>query len=277
MSNDEFPAFSVLMSVYKKEKPAFLDQALESIEDQTVKPNQIVVVVDGPIESELDAVLKEHQNQNADIYTIVRSKRNQGLGLALRMGTEYCEYDWIARMDSDDVSVSNRFELQLKAVVKDPHLAIVGGQIDEFMGGINHITGKRLVPIKQEDIYQFVKWRSPFNHPSVMLNKKAILDVGNYQANGKLEDYFLWSKVIIGKYPVLNLSEVLVHMRVDTGMYGRRGEWANLKQIFKLRRMLYKGKLVSKREELTGDFVMVANVIVPAKLRELIYKKVLHK
>ena len=117
MKNDEFPAFSVLMSVYKKEEPAFLDQALESIEDQTVKPNQIVAVVDGPIGSELDAVLKEHQNQNTDIYTIVRSPKNQGLGLALRMGTEYCRCDWIARMDSDDVSVPNRFELQLKTVV----------------------------------------------------------------------------------------------------------------------------------------------------------------
>ncbi|GIC72096.1 hypothetical protein LF01B1_11110 [Limosilactobacillus fermentum] len=81
-----FLLFSVLMSVYKKEEPAFLDQALESIEDQTVKPNQIVAVVDGPIGSELDAVLKEHQNQNTDIYTIVRSPKNQGLGLALRMG-----------------------------------------------------------------------------------------------------------------------------------------------------------------------------------------------
>lgn len=193
-----------------------------------------MAVVDGPIGSELDAVLKEHQNQNTDIYTIVRSPKNQGLGLALRMGTEYCRYDWIARMDSDDVSVPNRFELQLKAVVNNPQLAIVGGQIDEFTGEVNHITGKRLVPTGQEDIYQFVKWRSPFNHPSVLLNKKAILDVGNYQANGK--------------YTVLNLSEVLVHMRVNTGMYGRRGEWANLKQIFKLRRMLYEGKLVSRRE-----------------------------
>lgn len=247
-----------------------------SIEEQTVIPDQIVLVEDGPLTAELDKVIEEHQKRFSNKYELLKLTSNRGLGVALQKGVERCRYDWIARMDSDDVSVPNRFELQLKAVVNNPQLAIVGGQIDEFTGEVNHITGKRLVPTGQEDIYQFVKWRSPFNHPSVMLNKKAILDVGNYQANGKLEDYFLWSKVIIEKYPVLNLSEVLVHMRVDTGMYGRRGEWANLKQIFKLRRMLYKGKLVSRREELTGDFVMVANVIVPAKLRELIYKKVLH-
>lgn len=277
MCNDGLPDFSVLMSVYQKEKPVFLDQALMSIEEQTVIPDQIVLVEDGPLTAELDKVIEEHQKRFSNKYELLKLTSNRGLGAALQKGVERCRYDWIARMDSDDVSVPNRFELQLKAVVNNPQLAIVGGQIDEFTGEVNHITGKRLVPTGQEDIYQFVKWRSPFNHPSVMLNKKAILDVGNYQANGKLEDYFLWSKVIIEKYPVLNLSEVLVHMRVDTGMYGRRGEWANLKQIFKLRRMLYKGKLVSRCEELTGDFVMVANVIVPAKLRELIYKKVLHK
>lgn len=270
--------FSVLMPVYKNTNPDYFEQAVKSVTElQTITPDELVIVEDGPISSEVTRRIEEVIQK----YTIkiIRYKFpvNVGLGVALAKGVELSTNDVIARMDDDDVSVPNRFELQLKAVVNNPQLAIVGGQIDEFTGEVNHITGKRLVPTGQEDIYQFVKWRSPFNHPSVMLNKKAILDVGNYQANGKLEDYFLWSKVIIEKYPVLNLSEVLVHMRVDTGMYGRRGEWANLKQIFKLRRMLYKGKLVSRREELTGDFVMVANVIVPAKLRELIYKKVLHK
>ncbi|WP_459446709.1 glycosyltransferase [Weissella cibaria] len=234
MCNDELPDFSVLMSVYQKEKPVFLDQALMSIEEQTVIPDQIVLVEDGPLTAELDKVIEEHQKRFSNKYGLLKLTSNRGLGAALQKGVERCRYDWIARMDSDDVSVPKRFELQLKAVVNNPQLAIVGGQIDEFTGEVNHITGKRLVPTGQEDIYQFVKWRSPFTHPSVMLNKKAILDVGNYQANGK--------------YPVLNLSEVLVHMRVNTGMYGRRGEWANLKQIFKLRRMLYKGKLVSRRE-----------------------------
>lgn len=234
MCNDELPDFSVLMSVYQKEKPVFLDQALMSIEEQTVIPDQIFLVEDGPLTAELDKVIEEHQKRFSNKYELLKLTSNRGLGAALQKWVERCRYDWIARMDSDDVSVPNRFELQLKAVVNNPQLAIVGGQIDEFTGEFNHITGKRLVPTGQEDIYQFVKWRSPFNYPSVLLNKKAILDVGNYQANGK--------------YPVLNLSEVLVHMRVNTGMYGRRGEWANLKQIFKLRRMLYKGKLVSRRE-----------------------------
>lgn len=277
MDTNKYPAFSVLMSVYKKEKPTFLDEALKSIENQTIKPNQIVIVIDGHITIELNDIIRKHQCDFFKLYTIVRLDKNRGLGLALQKGITYCKFDWVARMDSDDVAVKNRFELQLKAIKENPKLTVIGGQIDEFTGEVNNIVGKRLVPTSQEDIRQFIKWRSPFNHPSVMLNKKDIIKIGNYQRNGKLEDYFLWSKVIIAGYQVLNLPEVLVHMRTDAGMYGRRGEWANLKQIFKLRRMLYKGKLVSKREELMGDFVMVMNVIIPSWLREIIYKRVLHK
>lgn len=277
MSNGKFPAFSVLMSVYKKEEPAFLDKALESIENQTRQPDQIVLVEDGPVTIELNDVIKKHSNEFSSKYDVVKLPYNRGLGLALQTGVKHCRNEWIARMDSDDISVPNRFELQLKAVAKNPQLAIVGGQIDEFAVEISNVIGKRSVPTKQEDIYQFIKWRSPFNHPTVMLNKSAITEVGSYKANGKLEDYFLWSKVIIAEYPVLNLPEVLVHMRVDRGMYGRRGEWKNLKHIFKLRKLLHQGKLISKQEELMGDFVMVANILVPSKLREAIYKKALHK
>lgn len=277
MSNDKFPAFSVLLSVYKYEEPAFLDQALESIEDQTVKPNQIVVVVDGPIGSELDAVLKEHQNQNTDIYTIVRSPKNQGLGLALRMGTEYCKYDWIARMDTDDIAVKNRFELQLKAIVKESQLAVIGGQVDEFAGSPEQVVGRRKVPLLNAELRAFIKWRSPFNHPTVMLNKKAVLQVGNYQANGKIEDYFLWSRVMLAGYEVKNLPEILVHMRVDAGMYQRRGDVENLRQIFKLRRMLHQQKFLTVWEELVGDLAMALNLVIPTKLRMVVYKNLLHK
>lgn len=277
MSNDKFPAFSVLLSVYKDEEPAFLDQALESIEDQTVKPNQIVAVVDGPIGSELDAVLKEHQNQNTDIYTIVRSPKNQGLGLALRMGTEYCKYDWIARMDTDDIAVKNRFELQLKAIVKEPQLAVIGGQVDEFAGSPEQVVGRRKVPLLNAELRAFIKWRSPFNHPTVMLNKKVVLQVGNYQANGKIEDYFLWSRVMLAGYEVKNLPEILVHMRVDAGMYQRRGDVENLRQIFKLRRMLRQQKFLTVWEELVGDLAMALNLVIPTKLRMVVYKNLLHK
>lgn len=277
MSNGKFPAFSVLMSVYKKEKPAFLDKALKSIEDQTVQPNQVLLVADGPLTESLNSVIEDHIKKFPEKYDILKLPHNRGLGFAMQKGVENCRYDWIARMDTDDISVNNRFELQLKAIEEEPDLAIVGGQIDEFSGNLDRIVGKRNVPFSNEEIRKFIKWRNPFNHPTVMINKNAVLQVGNYQANGKIEDYFLWSKLVIANYKVKNLPEILVHMRVDAGMYKRRGDLQNFKQIFELRRVLRKKKFLTIYEEVIGDIAMILNLVIPTKLRMFIYKNVLHK
>lgn len=255
MSNDEFPAFSVLMSVYKKEKPAFLDKALKSIEDQTVQPNQIVLVADGPLTESLNNVIEGHRKNFPEKYDILKLPHNRGLGFALQKGVEHCYYDRIARMDTDDISVNNRFELQLKAIEEEPDLAIVGGKIDEFLGNLDRIVGKRNVPLPNEEIRKFIKWRNPFNHPTVMINKNAVMRVGNYQANGKIEDYFLWSKLVIANYKVKNLPEVLVHMRVDAGIYSRRGDYQNVKQIIHLRKLLRKSHIISTEEQYIGDLI----------------------
>lgn len=202
---------------------------------------------------------------------------NRGLGAALQKGIERCRYEWIARMDTDDIAVKNRFELQLRAIVKEPQLAVIGGQVDEFAGSPEQVVGRRKVPLLNAELRAFIKWRSPFNHPTVMLNKKAVLQVGNYQANGKIEDYFLWSRVMLAGYEVKNLPEILVHMRVDAGIYQRRGDVENLRQIFKLRRMLRQQKFLTVWEELVGDLAMALNLVIPTKLRMVVYKNLLHK
>lgn len=277
MCNDGLPDFSVLMSVYQKEKPVFLDQALMSIEEQTVIPDQIVLVEDGPLTAELDKVIEEHQKRFSNKYELLKLTSNRGLGAALQKGVERCRYEWIARMDTDDIAVKNRFELQLRAIVKEPQLAVIGGQVDEFAGSPEQVVGRRKVPLLNAELRAFIKWRSPFNHPTVMLNKKAVLQVGNYQANGKIEDYFLWSRVMLAGYEVKNLPEILVHMRVDAGMYQRRGDVENLRQIFKLRRMLRQQKFLTVWEELVGDLAMALNLVIPTKLRMVVYKNLLHK
>lgn len=277
MCNDGLPDFSVLMSVYQKEKPVFLDQALMSIEEQTVIPDQIVLVEDGPLTAELDKVIEEHQKRFSNKYELLKLTSNRGLGAALQKGVERCRYDWIARMDTDDIAVKNRFELQLRAIVKEPQLAVIGGQADEFVGSPEQVVGRRKVPLLNAELRAFIKWRSPFNHPTVMLNKKVVLQVGNYQANGKIEDYFLWSRVMLAGYEVKNLPEILVHMRVDAGMYQRRGDAENLRQIFKLRRMLRQQKFLTVWEELVGDLAMALNLVIPTKLRMVVYKNLLHK
>lgn len=273
----KYPDFSVLMSVYKKENSEFLNQALTSIEKQTVIPTEIVLVEDGPIMEKLQAVIDYHQKKFVNKFKVIKSIRNHGLGAALRLGTSFVSTNWIARMDSDDISVPNRFEVQLREIIKDPKVAIVGGQISEFISDSFKTVGYRRVPTSEELIRQFIKWRSPFNHPSVMINKNALQNVGGYIPYGNLEDYYLWSRIIVKGYQVCNVSDVLVKMRVDKGMYQRRGKISNIKYFYRLRRFLYRQNILSWREKIVGDWMMTLNILIPGWLRKIIYQHVLHK
>lgn len=276
MAMNKYPDFSVLMSVYKKEHPKFLDEALTSIENQTVVPAEIVVVEDGPIPDSLHQVLEQHQANFKGQFRIIFNAVNMGLGGALQRGMKYVDNDWVARMDSDDISVKERFELQLKEIVKNPELGIVGGQVDEFLNRPTNIVGERKVPLSHFDISKFIKYRSPFNHPTVMLNREKVLKSGGYQSKGKLEDYFLWVNMLANGYRGLNVPDVLVHMRTDTGMYDRRGDRQNLKHIFSLKKMMYQKKMINIFELICGDLIMMVNVFTPKKLRKMIYQKFLH-
>lgn len=274
---NEFPPFSVLLSVYVKENATFLDKALDSIEKQTVLPKEIILVKDGKLTKKLENVIKKHKNHDNINYVIVALSKNKGLAQALKYGTSYVTTNWIARMDSDDYSVPDRFEKQLNAIVKNPSLAIVGGQVAEFSGNITNITGYRRVPLKKDLIYDFLKWRNPFNHPTVMINKTSLNSVGGYQSFGNLEDYYLWSRMVANKLPMVNLDDVLTYMRVDDGMYSRRGKLSNIKYFYRLRQFLYKNNVLTWQEKIFGDWIMTLNIIMPGWIRRIIYQHVLHK
>lgn len=277
MKSSDFFEFSVLMSVYKKEKPQFLDQALSSIENQTVIPAEIILVEDGGIPIALQKVVDKHRIIFTNDFKVVKSVYNQGLGASLRLGTKFVSTNWIARMDSDDISVPNRFELQLNEIMKNPNLAVVGGQIQEFAGDPSNIIGYRRVPDSESVLRSFMKWRSPFNHPSVMLNKVILQKVGGYVPYGNLEDYYLWARIIVNNYHVKNINQILVKMRVDEGMYQRRGKLSNIRYFYRLRNYLYKHNLLDWREKILGDLIMTMNILIPGWLRKYIYQHVLHK
>lgn len=274
---NEYPKFSVLISVYKKEKPQFLDQALNSIEHQTVLPTEIVLVEDGAIPAALQDIIDKHRSNFINTFKVIKSIHNQGLGASLRLGTKFVSTNWIARMDSDDISVPERFEIQLKEIIKNPKLAIIGGQIQEFAHDPSNIIGYRKVPTSESVLRQFIKWRSPFNHPSVMINKEILQKVGGYIPYGNLEDYYLWSRIIVNNYHVKNVNCVLLKMRTDEGMYQRRGKLSNIKYFYGLRDFLYKHQILTWKEKIIGDGIMTANIIMPGWLRKIIYQHVLHK
>lgn len=275
-SEHNYPSFSVLISVYKNEIPRYLDRSLKSILNQTVIPDEIILIEDGELPLSLEDVIKENKRAFPKKFKIIKLKKNQGLGNALRIGTKYVSTDWIARMDSDDISTSERFEKQLQEIVENKDLAVVGGQVDEFSFDVSNIVGKRKVPISYKEIINFAKWRSPFNHPTVMINKKALENVGGYIPFGNLEDYYLWARIIAAGYNVYNLPDVLVKMRIDNGIYARRGKIRNIKYIYALRNFLYEERIINSAEKYIGNFIMTINILLPQGVRKVFYQRILH-
>lgn len=274
---NKYPPFSVLMSVYIKENPNYFDQSLKSIEQQTILPNEVILVEDGPLTSELYEVVDKHKLIWNNKLKIVKRAHNGGLGSALRMGTKHVSTDWIARMDTDDISVPDRFETQLKEIVNHPNYAVIGGQVDEFTGTPDNKVGSRQVPQKKEDIYNYIKYRNPFNHPTVMINKNKLLAVGGYKSTDRLEDYNLWVQFVKNKQEVVNLDKVLVHMRVNDNLYQRRGGFRYLRNYMRMKKKWHKQGTGTYKSVFISDASMIANTIMPEKFRKYLYQNFLHK
>lgn len=211
--------YSVLMSLYKKEKPEYLRLAVDSMLNQTVKPDEIVLVEDGPLTDELYAVLDEY----GDKLTRVRNEKNLGLGLALNVGLKVCRNELVARMDTDDISKPERCEKQLRYFEQHPETDIVGGDIAEFIGDESNIVGKRVVPQSNEEIREYMKKRCALNHVSVMYKKSSVQTAGGYQDWFWNEDYYLWIRMWLNGAVFGNTGTVLVDVRTGKEMYQRRG------------------------------------------------------
>ncbi len=211
--------YSVLMSLYKKEKPEYLRLAIDSMLNQTVKPDEIVLVEDGPLTDELYAVLDEY----GDKLTRVRNEKNLGLGLALNVGLRACRNELVARMDTDDISKPERCEEQLRYFEQHQETDIVGGDIAEFIGDESNIVGKRVVPQSNEEIREYMKKRCALNHVSVMYKKSSVQTAGGYQDWFWNEDYYLWIRMWLNGAVFGNTGTVLVDVRTGKEMYQRRG------------------------------------------------------
>lgn len=231
--------FSVLISLYHKENPVFLKESLDSLKNQTVQANEIIIVFDGKITSDLEEVVDIYKNILP--IEIVRLPENVGLGKALNEGLKYCSYEWVFRMDTDDICVSNRFEKQVDFIQQNPNIVLFGGQIIEFDDNIHKKTNSRKTPISNEDIIKFAKKRCPFNHMTVAYKKNIVLEVGGYKHHLMMEDYNLWLRVISKKYKVANIDDVLVYARGGSNMIARRRGFSYIKsewQLFKLKNNL---------------------------------------
>ena len=265
------------MSLYIKEKPEYLKAAIESMVNQTFKPDEIVIVKDGPITEDLQQVLDDYSEAYPSLFNIVGYEKNRGLGLALNFGLEHCRNELVARMDTDDISKPNRCEKQVNKFIEKPELAIVGSYIDEFVDNVEKIISSRKVPNNTKDIYNFAKRRSAFNHPAVMYRKSKVLEFGGYSALKRNQDVDLFGRMLFGGCKAENIDEALLWFRSSDDLAKRRKSWENtwsyIATIKKFWRMGYSSfiDLVIIAVAQTGMYLM------PVSVQSWIYKTFLRK
>lgn len=263
--------FSVCMSVYRNDRPNDVFLSIRSVLEQTVIPNEVVVVIDGPISDELMAVLCDFES-NGQIR-MIRLAVNGGLGNALHIGVIEAKNELIARMDSDDIASKDRFEKQLKCFELDERLSIVGGAITEFIDEPENVIAKRICPTTDNEIKTYMKSRCGLNHVTVMFKKSEVIKSGNYQHWHYNEDYFLWLRMMLAGCRFSNLSDTLVNVRVGKDMYMRRGGREYFLSEKGLQKFMWQNKIISLPHYLYNVFVrFTIQVIMPNTMRGWVFR-----
>jgi len=266
--------FSVLLSVYYKESYSAFCKSLDSIFTQTTCPDEVILVEDGLLGSDLNDIISEYSAKYPTLK-IIPLPTNQGLGKALNEGLKYCSYDIVARMDTDDIAKPDRFEKQLAVFEKYSDIDVVGAWIDEFEDDISDVKSVRKLPELPDDIRQFAKRRNPINHPVVMFRKSAVLAAGGYQHFPLFEDYYLWIRMLMNGAKFYNIQESLLYFRFSPEMFKRRGGWryviSELHFLQKMRQMHF----ISFSEFMQNLFVRFSIRLIPNSLRAIIYTKLI--
>lgn len=266
--------YSTLMTVYKGDDASYVETSIKSILNQTLKSDDFVIVEDGPLPEGLETLICSFESMHPEIH-VVRLPVNVGLGKALNAGLPVCKNELIARMDSDDISLPDRCEKQVRAFEEDPELDIVGCPVKEFVGSPDNVVGQRTVPLDNEAIHKYVRRRDPFNHPTVMYRKSKVMKFGPYGDYRKNQDTDLWIKLLSNGCKARNLDEYLLMFRFDEGTYKKRKSWTNTKTLIDIRWNAYKNNICS-----IWDFIVVAGAqlaiyIMPSGLQRFIYQHIL--
>ena len=268
--------FSVSMCVYGGDHPDWFSTAVNSILNQSRKPDEVVLVVDGPVPEELDGIITGYEAQ--EIFHVIRLEKNQGHGEARRIGFRHCTHELVALMDSDDISAPDRFEKQLAMFWENPSLAVIGGQITEFVGDPENLVGARTVSLTDAEIREDLKKRCPMNQMTVMFRKSQVEHAGGYMDWFCDEDYYLWLRMYQDGAIFANLPDYLVNVRVGKEMYQRRGGMRYFRSEARLQKYMLDHKII--------DFAtygmnvckrLVVQVLLPNQLRSWVFKKFARK
>lgn len=268
---------SVLMSLYKKERPEYLKLALDSILVQTRLCDELVLMKDGPLPQELESVIMDWKKKAEIKFPVYLCQLpcQMQLGRALAKGVLLCTQDYIARMDTDDIAVPSRLELQEHYILQHPEIAVVGGRIEEFLPDGSHRN--KPMPQQQSDIVMYGKYRNPINHMTAMFRRDAVLQAGNYRHFPLLEDYDLWSRMLARGEKFHNLPQVLVHVRTGSEVYRRRGGYSYFLSHKKLRKQQYQLGLLNRAEYWIALIASFGFAMQPTWLRAKLYQHYLRQ
>ncbi len=270
MGSDPQP-FSLLLAVYGGDDPAFLSDAFtSSVQDQTRRPEQVVLVQDGPVGEELADTIRRTVEASPVRVDHVVIEENLGLGPALDRGLAACDHEIVARMDADDVSLPTRFEKQVPVI--EAGADIVGSGLLEFGSSVGEIVGRRTPPTDPDEIRRVIRFRDPFNHPTVVYRRSAVQAAGGYTDMALMEDYLLFARMVDAGARPANLAEPLVCYRVGAGAYARRGGRQLLRSELAVQRRFRQLGITTRGEYLRNVAVRGGYRLVPEFLRRLAYR-----
>lgn len=264
--------FSVLLAVYKEEKPQYLDSAFKSIwDDQSWKPDQIVLVCDGPLTKELDQLIAAWKRKCRSQLVLVRLSKNQGLAKALNCGLKHCDHEIIVRMDTDDICMPNRFETQVKFMIQNPGVSASSGHVIVFDEvGLENV---RKVPLTYDQIKKYCKFRNPMIHPATAFRKAAVLEVGGYPIFRKGQDFALWSRLLSTNRVLKNQDSILVRMRGGDALMRRRSFGHFLGEL-KVLQYQYRVGVITIPQLIFNVFVRLSIRISPIALKRWVYQRI---
>lgn len=272
-----YPSFSVLISVYYREKAAFLNESIESVFKQTLSPTEVVLILDGPLTEDLYIVVSRFKSRYPNKLNVIQLDENVGLGKALQIGLKECKYEYIARMDSDDISVETRFQEQLDYMLDNPNIDVLGSDIGEFYDDSEIIIAQRKVHQNHNEIVNSIKHRSPMNHVTVMMKKSSVLASGNYLPLSYVEDYYLWIRMICNGAVFHNIQKNLVLVRTGESMYKRRGNKEYIKSWRVINKLMLKKRMISRVNYVINMVIIRIFIYIPGFIKEFVYRKFLRK
>jgi glycosyltransferase involved in cell wall biosynthesis len=261
------------MPVYAGDDPDFLTRAFESVTvDQQRRPEEVVLVRDGPVPDPIETRLKELIDGSPVPVTVVELPENRGVAIALQSGLAACRFDIVARMDADDVSLPERFAVQVPLV--ESGLDLVGSALAEMGKDEDDLRRIRRPPLTHGAIDRSARFSCPFNHPTVVFRRSVVDRAGGYEQLRHLEDYWLWARMLSGGARAANVAQPLLLFRVEAGTYERRGGWRLVGPEIELQRRMRRLGFTSNAQFMRNVLVRGVWRLGPVSLRRAVYGRV---